>query len=270
MKAKILVIDDEESIRFSFKTHLSNQGHEVLIAEGYSSGLKGLCHEDLDLVITDVVLGGHTGVDILRKVKDIGLLCPVILITGEPNIETAAEAVRLGAFDYLPKPIRKETLLRVTSHGLRHKMLVDDKRRIENENERYRLNLDAIFRGLKDAVITVDNDLHVLEANEATKTICGFLPDKIIGKNFSEFTAPCSKSCLRVLKETLRTKSTIRELRTECIHHNHSNQIVLSTGSPLKDRDDKILGTILVIRDITRLNGLERKLEERDAACMNL
>ena len=138
--AKVLVIDDEESIRFSFKAHLKNEAYEVMTAEDYSSGMAAVTYFNPDLVITDVILGGRTGVDILRKVKDMGIQCPVILITGEPNIETAADGVRLGAFDYLPKPIRKKTLLRVTSHALRHKKIIDEKNRVETENVRYRLS----------------------------------------------------------------------------------------------------------------------------------
>lgn len=127
--ARVLVIDDEESIRFIFKTHLMNESYEVMTAEDYSSGMAAMAYFNPDLVITDVILGGRTGVDILRKVKDMGMQCPVILITGEPNVETAATGVRLGAFDYLPKPIRKKTLLRVTSHALRHKEFIDEKSR---------------------------------------------------------------------------------------------------------------------------------------------
>jgi len=261
--AKVLVID-EESIRFSYNTHLMNEAYEVMTAEDYSSGMEAVTHFNPDLVVTDVILGGRTGVDILRKVKDMGMQCPVILITGEPNIETAADGVRLGAFDYLPKPIREKTLLRVTSHALRHKKLIDEKSRVETENVRYRLSQDAIFKSLKDAVVTVDNNMQVLETNKKVENICGFSQEKIIGKNIIEIKALCNKSCLYVLKETLRTKSSISEFRSECMHHDHPNQIVLLAGSPLKDHEDKVWGAILVIRDITRLNILEGELKNRD------
>jgi len=260
--AKVLVVDDEESIRFSFKTHLMNEAYEVLAVDDYSSGMEAVNRFNPDLVITDVILGGRTGVDILRKVKDMGMQCPVILITGEPNIETAADAVRLGAFDYLSKPIRKKTLLRITSHALRHKVLIDEKNRVETENVRYRLSQEAIFKSLKDAIVTVDNDMQVLEANQKVKNICGFSPEKIVGKNITEINALCNKSCHYVLKETLKAKSSISEFPSECMHHDHPNQIVLLTGLPLKDHEDKVLGAILVIRDITRLNILEGKLKD--------
>lgn len=269
MKPRVLVVDDEESIRFAFKTHLSNEGYEVMTEEDYASGIKVLSENELDIVITDVILGGHTGVDILREIRNSGMQCPVIVITGEPNIETAADAVRLGAFDYLPKPIRKKTLLRVTSHALRHRNLIKEKNQIEAENERYRLNLDAIFRSLQDAIITVDHDMRVLEANETIKIICNFSSNKIIGKDFTKFKTSCSKSCHNVLKEILKTKNSIGEFRAECQCKDRPNQVVLLTGSPLKDREERVFGAVMVIRDITRLNGLERELKERHSLQIN-
>ena len=265
MKSRILIVDDEESIQFAFKTHLSNEGHEVMTAEDYSSGIKALSENEFDLVIMDVILGGQKGTDILREIKNRGMKCPVIMITGEPNIETAADAVRFGAFDYLPKPIRKKTLLRVTSHALRHKKIIEEKNRMEAENERYRLNLDAIFRSLQDAIITVDRDMRVMEVNETIKNICNISAHKIIGKNFTEFKTSCSKSCQNVLEEILKANNSIGGFRTECRHQDHPNQVALLTGSPLKDREGRVFGAVMVIRDITKLNGLERKLKERQS-----
>ncbi len=256
MASKILVIDDEKVIRFAFKTHLTEEGYEVLTAEDFTSALEVISKTDLDLVLADIVLGGRTGIDILREVKDRGMHCPVIMITGEPNIETAAEAVRLGAFDYIPKPVRMKTLLRIVNHALKHKALVEEK-------ERYRHNLEAIFGSLKDSIITVDQELRVIEANEATKSICGISLHGIIGKEFGEVQTQCQKPCLNVLKETLKTKNTIKEYRIECGHSDRSHQVVLLTSTPLIYRDNRFMGAVLVVRDITRLTHLERELKER-------
>jgi DNA-binding response OmpR family regulator len=213
MKSKILVIDDEESIRFTFKTFLSEEGHKVLTAEDYEGALDAISSTDLDFIITDIILGPHSGIDILRKVKDRDMHCPVLIITGEPNMDSATEAVRLGAFDYLYKPVRKETLLRVTRHALRHKSLLEGKKLLEAENEIYRLNLEAIFKSLNDGIITVDRGMRVIEANEATRNICGFSPEEIVGKKFGKIISRCNKPCHKVLKETLKTKKTIRQKR---------------------------------------------------------
>ena len=263
MKSKILVIDDEESIRFTFKAFLVKEGHEVLTAEDYEGAIDAISSTDFDFIITDIILGSHSGVDILKEVNDRDIHCPVLMITGEPNIKTATDAVRLGAFDYLYKPIRKETLLRVTNHALRHKNLLDEKNLLEAENEIYRHNLEAIFKSLNDGIVTVDREMRVIEANEATKSICGFSPEEIVGKEFEKVLSRCNKPCYKVLKETLKTKKTIREFRVECGHKARPGQIVLLTSSPLMDRKKKFVGAVLVARDITRLSDLEKKLKER-------
>ncbi len=263
MKRKILVIDDEESIRFTFESFLSKEGHEVLTAPDYLSGVEIISKTDLDLIFADIILGGHTGLDILREVKSRDMQCPVIIITGEPTLDTAAEAVRLGAFDYLAKPVRKPTLLNSARLALTQKALTDEKDLIEAEKESYRSNLEAIFRSVKDAIITVDNEMQVIAANEATSRICGIDPKDMVGREFNEAVWDCQKSCHEVLREALRNKSTIREYRAECSHHDRAKQVVVLTSSPLLDRDGEFLGAVLVIRDITKLSNLERELRER-------
>lgn len=263
MKSKILIIDDEENIRFGFEMILADQGYDVMTATDYDSALKIISDTEPDLIITDIILGRHTGVDLLVEVKNRKLLCPVIMITGEPNLETSTDAVRLGAFDYIPKPIRKKTLLRITGMGLQHKKLLDNKKQLKLDNIRVRRNMEAIFKSLKDGVITVNNDLQVIEANESVKNICRFSVKEIVGKNFEKIQIDCSRSCLHVLKETLETKKSIGEFRVECRHPDQPRQVVLLTSSPLRNDDIKSLGAVLVVRDITRLTTLELELKER-------
>ncbi|CCK79351.1 sigma-54 dependent transcriptional regulator [Desulfobacula toluolica] len=264
MKSKILIIDDEENIRFGFEMILSDQGYDVMTAKDYDSALKTISGIEPDLIITDIILGRLTGMDLLVEVKKRKLLCPVIMITGEPNLETSTDAVRLGAFDYIPKPIRKETLLRIAGMGLQHKKLLDNKRQLKLENIRVRRNMEAIFRSLKDGVITVNNDLQVIEANESVKKICRFSIKEIVGKNFEKIQTDCSRSCLPVLKETLRTKKSIGEFRVECRHPDQPRQVVLLTSSSLRSHATQSLGAVLVVRDITRLTTLELELKERN------
>jgi len=263
VRSKILIVDDEENIRFSFEMILSDLGHDVMTAFDFDSALKMISGSQPDLIITDGVLGGHTGIEFLHEIKTRGLSCPVIMITGEPNIETSAEAVRLGAFDYITKPIRKEVLIRITTHGLEHKKLLDKKKILEMENLKARHKMEAIFQSLKDAVITVDNNLRVIEANDAVENICRFSAKDIIGKNFAEIQTFCSKSCMSVFKETLETKKIIGECRIECNHSEQKQQVVLLSSSPLKYSGNNSTGAVLVVRDITRLTDLECRLKER-------
>jgi len=119
--ARILVVDDEESIRYTFDSFLSDEGHEVLAARDYDEALKHISATDVDMVFSDVVLGGKTGIDVLSEIRTRGLTCPVVMITGFPDIETEAQAMRLGAFDYVPKPVVQERILHLTEMALRQR-----------------------------------------------------------------------------------------------------------------------------------------------------
>ena len=114
MSARILVVDDEESIRFTFERFLTAAGHIVATAESFSEALARINDMSFDAVFADIILGDGTGIDILREIRARGLSCPVIMITGDPGVETAADSIRLGAFDYIPKPVNQESLLHAT------------------------------------------------------------------------------------------------------------------------------------------------------------
>ena len=255
MKARILIIDDEEGIRFTFKQFLSKEGYEVAVAEDFNEALDFISESDFDVIFADIILKGKTGLDVLREIKERKLLCPVVMITGYPNIETASEAIRLGAFDYISKPLQKDTLFHAIDVALQHKKVIDEK-------EKYRSNLEAIFRNVKDAIISVDKDLKVLEVNQSAKGICG-LSRESLGEVISTLPSSCEKKCVESLMETIRTKKPSEINGLECHFKRRKGQIVSISTSPLLDRHNKFSGAIMVIRDETRLTDLERELGER-------
>jgi two-component system, NtrC family, response regulator HydG len=264
MQAKILVIDDEENMRFTLAEMLTREGHSVFTAENYNSALSLISKEIPDLIFADVVLGSRTGIEILGEIRNMGIKSPVIMITGNPSIDTASDAVRLGAFDYLSKPIRKEALLRATKLALDHKALMDEKRLMEDEKERIRNNLEAIFRSVNDGIITVNKDMGVIDLNEATEKICSLKRMDVLGKSLSQLSSKeCSRTCHKILKETLENHITIKDSRIECRLLDNPEQVIAVTSSPLMNNDGKPIGAVLVLRDLTRITDLERELRER-------
>lgn len=144
MDARILVTDDEESVRFTLKTFLLEEGYKVDTATDYYEALTKITEKDFDLIFTDIILDNKTGIDILRDAKERNPNCPVVLITGSPDVDSASAALRLGAFDYIVKPLRQPTILHVASIALKQKALMDEK-------EKYRLNLEATNKELSIA-----------------------------------------------------------------------------------------------------------------------
>lgn len=256
MKAQILIVDDEENLRFTLKRFLLTEGYEVATAEDYDEALSRMDQSDFDLIFADIILKGKTGMDILREVRKRNLQCPVVIFTGVPTIETATEAVRMGAFDYLPKPVRQDMLLRVTRTALQFKAVFEEK-------ERYRVNLEAIFKSVKDGIITVDKELSVVEINEAAEKICRTSRNEAIGKAFDSLTKGCCGKCMAILEEAIKKKQSFDIDRFECHCAHRPGQVVNLTAQPLLTGPGIFSGGILVIRDKTRLFELERSLRER-------
>jgi two-component system response regulator HydG len=134
---------------------------------------------------------------------------------------------------------------------------------LEAEKEQYRRNLEAIFRSVNDAIITVDKNMRIIAANDATREICALNPKEIVGQTFYNVARYCAQSCYKALKEILETGKTIKDYRVECGQPMRPHQIVAISSSPLRDKADKNIGTVLVIRDLTRVAEMEEELRQR-------
>lgn len=143
-QAKILLVDDERSIRVTLGEFLRNAGFEVETAKDADHALEMLSKDDFAVVVSDIIMPRITGVKLLEAIRQNSPFVQVILMTGEPTVETASEAVRAGAFDYLTKPIGKEDLIKTVTNAVRVKTLEDEGRRLTEENLRYQENLEML------------------------------------------------------------------------------------------------------------------------------
>ena len=123
--ARILIVDDEESIRTVLAALLSREGHSVALAEDAEEALKLLREEEFDVVVADVILPRKSGLDLLRDVQEVQLQTRVILITGNPEMESAAHALSAGAFDYLAKPILRKDITGAVAAAVRTRRLLE-------------------------------------------------------------------------------------------------------------------------------------------------
>ena len=115
MKAKVLIIDDEEAIRSSLKMILEYEGYEVLLAANGPAGLKIAEKEAPDLVFLDIKMPQMDGLEVLKRMKAAEGSPPVVILSGHGNVKTAVEATKLGAFDFIEKPPESERIRRATA-----------------------------------------------------------------------------------------------------------------------------------------------------------
>lgn len=247
----ILVVDDEESIRITFEMFLKREGYgRVSTAATLEEALALINEERFDLIISDIVLEDASGTDLLRYIRQTGVQCPVVMITGFPNLVSAAEAVRHGAFDYISKPVNKETLLRFVRQGLRHWQLFKEKNQLQRENEKYRRYLEVIFKSVSDAIITVNEKMDILQLNTTARI---WLAEMVSGdvQNLREIPGEMGKACFLDASSVVETGATVKEHQVECIKADGTIKMISLNAAPIEDDWQEFTGAVIVARDIS-------------------
>ncbi len=255
--AKILIVDDEESIRQTFAIFLTAEGYRfVKTVATFDEALEAIRQTEYDLIVSDIVLIGQSGIDLLRTIRESGVACPVVMITGFPNLKSATEAVRHGAFDYISKPVNKETLLHFTRQALQHWSLENKAKLLQQENEKYRRYLETIFRSVSDAIITVDANLRIIQLNETAEQWLKY-QDVEGASGFDQFPVEIGNACLDDVREVLEQGKEVRKHLIEWQTPDHKTKMISLNASPLRGDDEEFQGVVIVARDMLPAEPLE-------------
>jgi putative two-component system response regulator len=139
---RALVVDDELSMRMTLSEFVRREGFECDVAEDAMEAFSMFKKNPYDLLITDIVMPKMTGIELMEKVREIDLDCKIIILTGEPTVETAMRAVQSQANDYLAKPVQKDEFIHIVRRNMQVKQLSDERKRLFLENERYQRHLE--------------------------------------------------------------------------------------------------------------------------------
>ncbi|TRO12034.1 response regulator [Ectopseudomonas mendocina] len=150
--ATLLIIDDDDVVRASLAAYLEDSGFKVLQANNGLQGLEVFQQEGPDLMICDLRMPQVDGLELIRRINALGVEVPVIVVSGAGVMNDAVEALRLGAADYLIKPLED---LAVLEHSVRRAL---DRSRLRVENQRYREKLEATNRELQASLHLLQED----------------------------------------------------------------------------------------------------------------
>ena len=143
--AQILIVEDEEKIRVLLDIILTSAGHQTFQAENGRSALAALESEAVDLVVSDVCMDEMDGFDLLATIRERQLGCPVIFITAFATLESAVEALRLGAADYLTKPFEEADVILAVERALGRRRLLSENLMLRQEVDEKSKGVDGIF-----------------------------------------------------------------------------------------------------------------------------
>ena len=153
--ARILIVDDEDFIREIICRKLGGSGFDCEAAPNAEDALEKISQNSYDCVLSDIHMPGMSGVDLLREIKAKNQDLAVILVTGAPDIDAALEAMRLGAYDHLSKPLNLAALEMTVDRALEKKRLVE-------ENREYQRNLESMVKERTKQLSDANEDLRRL------------------------------------------------------------------------------------------------------------
>jgi two-component system nitrogen regulation response regulator NtrX len=166
-KAHLLIVDDEANTLASLSRAFRLAGHEATVCDNPAKALELAKSQNFDLILSDVVMPGKDGLTLLEELKQQGVTAPVVMMSGQAHIEMAVRATRLGAIDFLEKPISTDKLMLTVENALKLQ-------RLETENRQLRQRLgkhEIVWRG--EAMRRVMAQLERVAASEARVCIFG-------------------------------------------------------------------------------------------------
>ena len=250
---KILVVDDEMRIREGCRDVLTQEGFEVASAESGQKGLDMIAREHFDIILLDLMMPEMSGLEVLPEVKASHPDTVVIVITGYATVEHSIEAMKSGAFDFIPKPFSPEQLKVVVSKAIEHTRALQD---IAKEKSRMR----GLINRLSDGVMATDDQLRVVLGNPAFLKMINHKGGAVIGHPAESFIK--QPELLNMVHEALAMpQDTFRELIEEIRRDGEGDaeEMVLNAHSvPFRNRTGTNIGTITVLHDITALKKIDQ------------
>ena len=173
MQTKILIVDDNLRIYESLKPNFKHLGYKTFHAVDFESTEIIITNKTIDVILLDIMLGEENGIEVLQKIKDINPNIPVIMITGYASIDSAVDAMRKGAYDYVKKPLEFDRLAKIVENACQLTKL-------HNENTALKKRVIELT-----PKICVENEQMKQVLEKAEKIACSEIPVLILGENGS-------------------------------------------------------------------------------------
>lgn len=277
--ARVLVVDDEKSIRITLREFLKKDKHSVVIAEDAKEAEVLLKKENFDVLVTDIVLPMVTGLELIQISKRVSPDTQIILITGEPNVDTAIKAVKFGVFDYLVKPITREKIQRNVANATKVKFLKDERIRLEKENQNYQNHLEQLVKertkSLQESeeqwrALTENSQSHIMllnldmEIEFINHAVSDLTKEEVIGKSILDFTPPdYHHVAIEYIEQVIKSGKADR-YETMHISDEGGAQYFGVHISPVRDEKGNITGLISSSNNITECKQAEEKIKDSE------
>lgn len=265
--ALVLVVDDEQDIRDASERILSRAGYQVQKASRGDEALNILNRNSVDIVLLDLKMPGMDGMEVLARIRMLSDTIQVIVITGYATVETAIEAMKQGAYDFIPKPFEPDQLRIVVNRAWEKIHFTQEAQRLEQERNRTLADLDTeksrirtIIESFPSGVMVTDPKGRVVLMNPAFKQLLDLDADMKVGNRIEDYL-PDEELC-RLVTEISQGKHVDYDDIPDYEFSLENKKYFMARGQPVLGEKKECLGAVLNIVDISELKLLDQLKSE--------
>jgi signal transduction histidine kinase/FixJ family two-component response regulator len=262
--ARILVVDDEQIMRDGCTRILSKDDWEVVTADSGEAGLEAIKQGDgFDVVLLDLMMPGIGGMEVLEATQQVDPNLLVIVITGYATVESAVEAMKKGAYDFIPKPFTPDQLRIIVNRALEKRSLQREMELLKSERERSlrdiateKSRIATIINCMGDGVVVCDRDSCVVLSNPAAGRMLRVHESSMIGNPLSQ--CGIDGTLTETIMESLRSIDTPFPTVSQELCVSAPTPVFLRAHTaPVRNDVGETLGSVTVLQDITSLKELD-------------
>jgi PAS domain S-box-containing protein len=267
---KILVIDDEQIMREGCSRILSKDGWAVICSENGKQGLEEIQArlDNIDVILLDLMMPGMSGMEVLDHVRSIDPNLLVIVITGYATVESAVEAMKKGAYDFIPKPFTPDQLRIVVRRALEKRALQKEAEFLRREREKSlrdiateKSKIKTIINCMGDGVLVCDRDGCIVLSNPAASRMLKIAETSLLGNFLSQCNLHPELS--KTIGDSLSTKDLSYSSVSQELSIGDSGEIFLRAHTaPVRSDLGETMGSVTVLQDISHLKELDKMKSE--------
>jgi len=258
----ILVVDDEQVIREGSRRILTKEGWKVTIAENGEEGLKFVKNNEFHILLLDLMMPGIGGMEVLKRVRETHPDLLVIVITGYATIENAVEAMKNGAYDFIPKPFTPDQVRIVVRRAI-------DKINLQREAELLRIESQRSLRDvaneksrtltiinyMADGVLVTDDNGNIVLNNPAIIRMLGREEESPLGKHIFDWTGNAELS--QMVEKVLNIEGS-SSISQELAWENPPKAFFMAHAAPVRNEQGEVLGSVTIFNDVTWFKELDQ------------
>ena len=258
-KDRILIVDDEPDIALILKLQLEDAGYRTVRAQDGVEALEAIGREEFSLIMLDIKMPRLDGLEVLSRV-DVART-PVIMMTAHGSEDIAVDAMKKGAVDYISKPFSTDDMLQKVERALSQDKIRKQKDRLERQLDEERRKMEAVLQGMADLLLAVDMQGRIITASHQAQLVLCAEGGELLGRTLEEVLKAEVAGGELPSRVVLRTGEPCLDVGYTMLAGSRDIP-VLSSAAPLRNALGELVGSVEIIRDISKLKELEQEKED--------